>query len=56
MTILDATNAGTLITEVTGVITDNMPGILLVVGATVGLKVAFGLFKSWTGRLSRSGR
>jgi len=40
MTLIDATSASSLVTTVTGVITANMTGILIVFGTMVGIAVA----------------
>jgi hypothetical protein len=45
MTVIDATEAGTFLTTVTGHITSNMPGLLVLLGGAVGISVAFGLFR-----------
>jgi len=42
MTLIDATSAASLVTTVTGVITSNMAGILIVFGTMVGIAVARG--------------
>lgn len=56
MTILSAQKAGDLVTEVTGVITDNMAGVLAVLGFAVGVSVAFGLLRFGLAKLSSSWR
>lgn len=56
MEILDPTTAGTLVTQVTGVITDNMPGVLVILGFAVGVAVAFGLLRFGLAKLSSSWR
>lgn len=56
MTILTAANAGDLVTEVTGVITDNMAGVLAILGFAVGVAVAFGLLRFGLAKLSSSWR
>lgn len=40
MELIDATSAAALVTTVTGVITDNMAGILIVFGTMVGIGLA----------------
>jgi len=56
MELVTTTNATSLITSVTGVITDNMAGVLAILGFAVGVSVAFGLLRFGLAKLGSSWR
>lgn len=56
MEIIDSTSAGALNTAVTGVISDNLPGVFVILGVAVGISVAFGLLRFGLAKLTSSWR
>lgn len=52
MQIIDTTEATSLITSVTGGITDNMPAIMSILGFAVAVSVAFGLLRFGLAKLT----
>jgi len=50
MTLIDATTGGTLVTSITSGITDNLPGLLVVVGFAVALRYSVRFFNKATSR------
>lgn len=56
MEIISTVDAAALNTAVTGVITDNLPGVFVILGVAVGIAVAFGLLRFGLAKLSNSWR
>ena len=56
MTIVDTTQAASFVTDVTTTITNNMPGLFVILGAAIGVTVAFGLMRFGLAKLSGSWR
>lgn len=54
MTILTSAQATSFLTNVTTTITDNMAGLLVILGGAVGIGVAFGLLRFGLAKLSNS--
>lgn len=56
MEIISTTDAGALVTSVTGGITDNMPGVLVVLGFAVAVSVGFGLLRFGLAKITSAWR
>lgn len=56
MTIIDTTNATGFVTDVTATIGNNIPGLLVLLGAAVGISVAFGLLRFGLAKISGAWR
>lgn len=54
MEILTQVQAGTFLGDAIDTITDNMPGVLVILGGAVGISIAFGLLRFGIARLTNS--